>query len=87
MTKAKRPHYLGVNWHEARKTYKLRIHTDGHTHSFGYYKNPVFAAKLYDALVKELRGTDAVLNFDGVLPTGVTRNDIWEMLREKGLKK
>ncbi len=82
-----RPRFLGVSWHPHSKRYRLRIHANDKTHNFGYFHNPVYAARIYDALVAEIRGTDAVLNFDGVLPTGVTRNDIWEMLREKGLRE
>ena len=82
-----RPKYRGVTWRPLRQMYQVRLKFgDQPRMSFGYYRDAAFAARLYDGLAKELWGGDATLNFDGVLPTGVTRVDIWNMLHEKGLR-
>jgi len=43
--------------------YGARIQVDGKRHSLGYFKNPVDAAKAYDAAAREHFGEFARLNF------------------------
>ena len=81
-----RTNYRGVTRHTTRPGWwRVKLKRAGKFYSFGVYRNPVRAAQMYDGLAKEIWGSDAVFNFDGTLPTGVTRIDIWDMLREKGL--
>ncbi|NQU25119.1 MAG: hypothetical protein HQ567_27855 [Candidatus Nealsonbacteria bacterium] len=81
------PHFRGVVRHTTRPGWwRVKIKHAGKFYSFGVYRDPERAAKMYDALAKQIFGDKAVFNFDGSSPPDVLLVDIWTMLRKKGLR-
>lgn len=85
------PKYRGVfrkNDKKRRKPWYVKIRTgDRKQKVIGYYADPEYAARVYDAIEVELRGIhNAVLNFDGFPPADMCRLDIIRLLQAKGLR-
>jgi hypothetical protein len=55
--------FKGVTWHGASRLWHVRVGFQGKTLSFGYYDDPIQAARVYDAKALELYGPFARLNF------------------------
>lgn len=83
---ARRRHYRGVMWEPIRRIWRVRLCHKERKYSFGYYHDQEYAARIYDALALELRGPSATINFNGILPAGVTREHIRVMLANRGLR-
>lgn len=55
--------YKGVRYLANRNAFIARIQVDGKRHYLGYFKNPIDAAKAYDAAARDNFGKFARLNF------------------------
>ena len=55
--------YRGVSWHKAGKCWEARISVNKRDIRLGLFKNPIDAAKAYDASAQELHGEFARFNF------------------------
>jgi hypothetical protein len=55
--------YRGVTWHKQCRKYMARIQHQGMLVHLGTYETPEEAASVYDFHARELRGSDAFLNF------------------------
>lgn len=80
------PSYRGVTKHGQRfGWWNVRLKKHGKVYRLGSYRDPEYAARVYDAAAKHVHGTEAVLNFDGELPTGMLLADFKLLLKRKGL--
>jgi hypothetical protein len=55
--------YKGVSWRKTEKKWVVGIKFNRKSLNLGYYKNEIYAAKVYDKKAKELFGEFACLNF------------------------
>ena len=84
---SKTSQYRGVTWSKHKDCWQIKLKRSGHKIEqvhFGYYQDPERAARIRDALVVEIWGNDAILNFDGQPPPDMCRVDIVAMLNKKG---
>ena len=56
-------HYRGVSWNKANKSWKACIKVKGKNIHIGYFGDDVDAAKAYDMIAQQYRGSSAKVNF------------------------
>ena len=79
--------YRGVSWNRRDCAYRVKVKHDGRHYNFGYHEDPVYAAKIFDAVVAALRGPDASTNFfPPKPPNDMTMAQVHRMMRSKGLE-
>lgn len=78
--------YRGISWHKKDRRWRVKIRAQQRNLFLGNYTDPEYAARVYDAAAKILHGPDAVLNFDGDPPQGMTTAELKRMLVQKGVK-
>jgi hypothetical protein len=75
--------YRGVSYHKRDSYYRVKLKRNGIEHFLigaQTLKNAEVAARIYDVAARYLHGPDAILNFDGDPPPGMTRTEILDML-------
>jgi len=78
--------YIGVSGYSGMPDgWQVRVRYAGRLYSFGVYRDPEYAAKIYDAVVLQLRGGANELNFGGEWPEGILKSQITKMLKDRGL--
>ena len=77
--------FRGVIWHKSAQKYRVRVYTQGQYIYLGYYDDPERAARVHDVAACMAFGPEAVLNFDGRLPAGLTETEIIQPFARKGL--
>ena len=81
--------YRGVHFYKRTGRWEVKIkcaeRDPDRRFNLGMFADEEEAARVYDAVALELRGNDAVLNFDGKPPVNWCLADVHNLMRKVGL--